>query len=67
MIYPDARGWEELSASAAVVGLAAARYMQKPSAESVWYAWAFDTIQSLAHNPDRIGQRRSIPNAQVTA
>lgn len=58
MIHIDPRMLAEAAGMTAVVGLAAARHMPAPKAGSVFYAWVFDTVQDLAKNNDRIGERR---------
>lgn len=45
------------------IGLAIARHMPAPLADSIYYAWIFDTVQDLAKNNDRIGLRRPHPVA----
>ncbi|MDE2099626.1 MAG: hypothetical protein KGL39_20405 [Patescibacteria group bacterium] len=62
MIRVDSRTLTEAAGTAAVIGLAAARHMPAPKTGSVMYGWIFDTVQDLAKNNDRIGQRRPIPN-----
>lgn len=65
MIQFDSRSVEEAITGGGIVAMAAARYMPFPVESSIYYAWLFDTIQSLAHNPDRIGKRRQPITTQL--
>lgn len=67
MFSVDHRGMAEFAGGAALVGLAAARHMPIPYEDQTILAWAFDTVQDVTKNNDRIGLRRSRPELSTTS